>query len=57
MIECRSANKDRAITLGVDPIRRYHRETPALFVPQQLFTASDAIGRLEARVKRFCALQ
>jgi type I restriction enzyme R subunit len=28
----------------VDQIRRYHRETPELFVSQQLFTATDAIG-------------
>jgi type I restriction enzyme R subunit len=28
----------------VDQIRRYHRETPELFVPEQLFTATDAIG-------------
>ena len=25
-------------------VRRYHAETPELFVPQQLFTATDAIG-------------
>jgi len=30
--------------LGVDQIRRYLRETPELFVSQQLFTATDAIG-------------
>ena len=44
MIECKNANKDEAIALGVDQIRRYHRETPELFVSQQLFTATDAIG-------------
>ncbi|MEW8411290.1 MAG: HsdR family type I site-specific deoxyribonuclease [Candidatus Thiodiazotropha sp.] len=44
MIECKNANKDEAIALGVDQIRRYHRETPELFVPEQLFTATDAIG-------------
>lgn len=44
VIECKNANKDEAIALGVDQIRRYHRETPELFVPQQLFTATDAIG-------------
>lgn len=43
-IECKNANKDEAIALGVDQIRRYHRETPELFVSQQLFTATDAIG-------------
>ncbi len=44
LIECKNANKAEAIPLGVDQIRRYHRETPELFVPQQVFTATDAIG-------------
>jgi type I restriction enzyme R subunit len=44
VIECKNASKDEAIALGVDQIRRYHRETPELFVSQQLFTATDAIG-------------
>jgi type I restriction enzyme R subunit len=44
VIECKNANKDEAIALAVDQIRRYHRETSELFVPQQLFTATDAIG-------------
>ena len=44
VIECKNANKDEAIALGVDQISRYHRETPELFVSQQLFTATDAIG-------------
>lgn len=44
VIECKNANKDEAIALGVDQIRRYHRETPELFVPEQVFTATDAIG-------------
>lgn len=44
VIECKNANKDEAIALGVDQIRRYHRETPELFVSQQLFAATDAIG-------------
>ena len=44
VIECKNANKDEAIALGVDQIRRYHRETPEMFVPQQVFTATDAIG-------------
>lgn len=44
VIECKNANKDEAIALGVDQIRRYHREAPELFVSQQLFTATDAIG-------------
>ncbi len=44
VIECKNATKDEAIALGVDQIRRYHRETPELFVSQQVFTATDAIG-------------
>ena len=44
VIECKNATKDEAIALGVDQIRRYHRETPELFISQQLFTAIDAIG-------------
>lgn len=44
VIECKNANKDEGIALGVDQIRRYHRETPELFVPQQLFTATESIG-------------
>ena len=44
VIECKNANKGEAIALGVDQIRRYHRETPELFVPEQIFTATEAIG-------------
>ena len=44
VIECKNAAKDEAIALGVDQIRRYHNETPELFVPEQIFTATDAIG-------------
>ncbi|MCF6291539.1 MAG: HsdR family type I site-specific deoxyribonuclease [Desulfobacterales bacterium] len=44
VIECKNADKDEAIGLGVDQIRRYHRETPELFVPEQIFSATDAIG-------------
>ncbi len=44
VIECKNANKDEAIALGVDQIRRYHNETPELFVPQQIFTATESIG-------------
>ncbi len=44
VIECKNATKDEAIALGVDQIRRYHRETPELFVAQQIFTVTDAIG-------------
>ena len=41
VIECKNATKDEAIAIGVDQLRRYHRETPELMVPQQLFTATE----------------
>lgn len=44
VIECKNADKQEAIALGVDQIRRYHQETPEMFISQQLFTATDAIG-------------
>lgn len=44
VIECKNANKNEAIAIAVDQIRRYHDETPELFVPQMLFTATEAIG-------------
>src|ERR1039458_4183993 len=44
VIECKNANKDEAIALGVDQIRRYHAETPEVMVPEMIFTATEAIG-------------
>lgn len=44
VIECKNADKIEGIALGIDQIRRYHREAPELFVPQMLFTATEAIG-------------
>lgn len=44
VIECKNATKDEAIALGVDQIRRYHEESPELFVPQMVFTVTEAIG-------------
>jgi type I restriction enzyme R subunit len=44
VIECKNAIKDEAIALGIDQVRRYHAETPELFVPQMIFTATEAIG-------------
>ena len=44
VIECKNATKDEAIAIGIDQIRRYHLETPELLVPEQIFTATDAIG-------------
>ncbi len=44
VIECKNAPKYEAIAIGVDQLRRYHRETPEFMVPQQLFTATESIG-------------
>jgi len=44
VIECKNAAKDEAIAIGIDQIRRYHRETPEFFVPEQLYTATESIG-------------
>lgn len=44
VIECKNATKDEAIAIGIDQIRRYHRETPEFFVPQQIFTVTESIG-------------
>lgn len=44
IVECKNADKDEAIALGIDQIRRYHEETPEVMVPEMLFTATEAIG-------------
>jgi len=44
VIECKNATKDEAIAIGIDQIRRYHRETPEFFVPEQIFTVTESIG-------------
>jgi type I restriction enzyme R subunit len=44
VVECKNADKDEGIALGIDQIRRYHVETPELFIPQMAFTATDALG-------------
>lgn len=44
VIECKNATKDEAIAIGIDQLRRYHKETPELMVSQQLFTATESIG-------------
>ncbi len=44
VIECKNADKEEAIAIGIDQIRRYHIETPELFVPEMIFTATEAIG-------------
>jgi len=44
VVECKNADRDEGIALGIDQIRRYHVETPELFIPQMAFTATDALG-------------
>jgi type I restriction enzyme R subunit len=44
VVECKNASKDEGIALGIDQIRRYHAETPELFVPEMTFIATDALG-------------
>jgi type I restriction enzyme R subunit len=44
VIECKNATKDEAIALSIDQVRRYHRETPEFFSPEQIFTATESIG-------------
>ena len=46
VIECKNATKDEALEIGIDQIRRYHRETPEMLIPQQIFTVTEAIGFL-----------
>ena len=44
VIECKNADKDEAIPIAIDQIRRYHNETPEMLVPEMIFTATEAIG-------------
>jgi type I restriction enzyme R subunit len=44
VIECKNADKDEGIAIGIDQIRRYHTETPEFFIPEMVFTATDALG-------------
>ncbi|MBI5674243.1 MAG: HsdR family type I site-specific deoxyribonuclease [Nitrospirae bacterium] len=44
VIECKNATKDEAIAIGIDQIRRYHRETPEMMLPQQLLSVTESLG-------------
>lgn len=44
VVECKNADKEEGIALGIDQLRRYHMETPEFFIPQMAFTATDALG-------------
>jgi type I restriction enzyme, R subunit len=44
VIECKNANKDEGVAIGIDQMRRYHNETPEFFIPEMVFAATDAMG-------------
>lgn len=44
VVECKNADKEEAIAIGIDQLRRYHQETPEVMVPEMVFTATEAIG-------------
>ncbi|HQI40800.1 MAG: restriction endonuclease subunit R [Ignavibacteriales bacterium UTCHB2] len=46
VIECKNATKDEALAIGIDQIRRYHKETPEMLIPQQIYTVTEALGFL-----------
>jgi type I restriction enzyme R subunit len=45
VIECKNTALDEAIAIGIDQIRRYHKETPQMMVPQQMFTVPESLGQ------------
>ncbi|MGI8582309.1 MAG: type I restriction endonuclease subunit R [Chitinophagaceae bacterium] len=44
VIECKNATKDEAIAIGIDQLRRYHRETPEMMLPQQIISVTESLG-------------
>ncbi len=44
VVECKNADRDEAIAIGIDQLKRYHQETPEVMVPEMVFTATEAIG-------------
>ncbi len=44
VIECKNAALDEAIAIGIDQLRRYHKETPEMMIPQQIFTVTESLG-------------
>ena len=43
LAELKSATKQDGVALGVDQIRRYHRETPEMFVATQVFEVTQLL--------------
>ena len=46
VIECKNATQYEALSIGIDQIRRYHKETPEMIIPQQIFTVTESLGFL-----------
>src|SRR3989338_7080427 len=44
VIECKNAALDEAIAIGIDQLRRNHKETPEMMMPQQMFTVTESLG-------------
>ena len=44
VIECKNATLDEAIAIGIDQLRRYHKETPEMMIPEQMFTVTESLG-------------
>lgn len=44
VIECKNITKKDALAIAIDQLRRYHRETPEMMVPEQIFAAAEGIG-------------
>ncbi|MDE0483087.1 MAG: HsdR family type I site-specific deoxyribonuclease [Candidatus Poribacteria bacterium] len=44
VVETKDTNKRDGLALGVDQIRRYHRETPEMFTTAQLFAVTHLLG-------------
>ncbi|GAF76094.1 unnamed protein product, partial [marine sediment metagenome] len=44
VIECKNVTKEEALSIGIGQLRRYHKETPEMFVPQQVFSVTEGLG-------------
>jgi type I restriction enzyme R subunit len=44
VIECKNAALDEAIAIGIDQLRRYHKETTEMMIPEQMFTVTESLG-------------
>src|SRR3989339_2091473 len=44
VIERKNATLDEAIAIGIDQLRRYHKEPPEMMMPQQMFSVTESLG-------------